>query len=215
MSNKSKSKPKKESAPTIKESMQRRETFCLAFIESGNGTQAAIVAGCPEKSARFQSSKWLRRPDVQARITELRQKTEDATIMNVLERKQRLSEIGRAKITDFMEMGQDGTWCNIGPESKSAGAVQEITSRTEYDDDSASATIHTKVKLHDPVKAIDLLNKMDKIYADNPSTQVNIDNRTLVVNVVNRETDNMVKLLEAGTLPTLQKPVDNNGHHEG
>ena len=215
MTSKSKSKPKSKSNPIIKASRQRMDKFCLAYIASGIGTQAAIEVGVPERSARFSASKWLRRPDVQARIAELRQKTEDATVMSILERKQRLTEIGRAKLTDFMELGADGTWCNIGPESKSAGAVQEITSRTEYDDDSATSIIHTKVKLHDPVKAIDLLNKMDKIYADNTGTQVNIDNRTLIVNVVNRETDAMVKLLEAGTLPTLQKPVDNNGHHEG
>jgi len=31
------------------------------------------------------------------------------------------------------------------------------------------------VKLHDPIKAIDLLNKMDKIYSEGP--QSNTDNR--------------------------------------
>jgi len=181
MKNKSKKKPKESNKITLTPKMER---FCLNFVKLNNATQAAVEAGYSPKTAYAIAAENLKKPVIIDRITQLRQKTEDATVMGVLERKQRLSEIGRAKLTDFMEMGQDGTWCNIGPESKSAGAVQEITSRTEYDDDSAKSTIHTKVKLHDPVKAIDLLNKMDKIYADNTGTQVNIDNRKVEILVI-------------------------------
>ena len=41
----------------------------------------------------------------------------------------------------------------------------------------------TKIKLHNPSQAIDLLNKMDKIYSDNV---VNVDNRTLNI-IVNSD----------------------------
>lgn len=103
--------------------------------------------------------------------------------MGVVERKQRLSEIARAKLTDFMELGQDGSWVNIGPETKYGGAIQEIHSRTEYDENGSKPTVHTSVKLHDPAKAIDLLNKMDKIYS--PETLQNVNN--IQINIITRD----------------------------
>jgi phage terminase small subunit len=157
-----KKKPKISSRTTL---TQKQEDFCLNYIELGNATQAAIKAGYKPKNADVTAAQNLRKPSVIERLNQLRKAAEDNTVMNVLERKQRLSEIARAKLTDFMEMGADGTWCNIGPESEHAGAVQEISSRTEKDDKGEGETVFTKVKLHDPIKAIDLLNKMDKIYA--------------------------------------------------
>jgi len=105
-------------------------------------------------------------PKISQRLQELREKTEGAAVMNVQERKERLTEVGRARLTDFMELGQDGSWVNLGPETEKGGAIQEIRSRTEYDKDGAKPIVYTSVKLHDPMKAIDLLNKMDKIYSD-------------------------------------------------
>ncbi|MDD5081759.1 MAG: terminase small subunit [Dehalococcoidales bacterium] len=143
---------------------QRWELFCIRLCEGRTQTEAAIVAGYKPSRARQTGARLVTIGDIQTRLQELRQKAEDATVMNVLERKQRLTEIARAKLTDFMELGQDGSWVNIGAETPNGGAIQEIHSRTEYDDDGAHPTVHTSVKLHDPVKAIDLLNKMDGIY---------------------------------------------------
>jgi phage terminase small subunit len=147
---------------------QRQETFCLKYFELGNGTEAAIQAGYSRRSIRNIASVNLTKANIQARLQELRQKAEDASIMSVKERQQRLTEIARAKLTDFMELGQDGSWVNLGPETSLSGAIQEIHSRTEYDKDGSQPTVYTSVKIHDPMKAIDLLNKMDKIYSEQP-----------------------------------------------
>ena len=170
---------------------QKQETFCLKYFELGNATKAALIAGYSPKNADVIASQNLQKLGVQARLQELRQKAEDASVMGVQERKQRLTEIARARLTDFMEMGQDGTWVNIGPEIPMTGAIQEMSSRTEYDDDGAKPTVHTKVKLHSPISAIDLLNKMDRIYSD--GVQVNVDNRKVEIHVVS---DNAKKLTE-------------------
>lgn len=151
----------------------KQETFCLKYLELPTATAAMIAAGYSPKYAHNNTPEVLHHPLVKARIKELRQKMEDATVMNGLERRQRLSEIGRARLTDFMVLGEDGSWVNLGPETKLTGAIQEIHSRTEYDDKGASPTVHTSVKLHNPIQAIDLLNKMDKIYSDNPPTNIN------------------------------------------
>jgi len=161
---------------------ERQESFCIKYFELNNATEAAKQAGYAPNSAGANAGVLLKKPHIQARLQELRKQLDgankllvDATIMSVQERQQRLSEIARARLTDFMELGQDGSWVNIGPETGQTAAIQEIHSRTEYDKDGSKPTVHTSVKLHDPMKAIDLLNKMDKIYSEqSPGNTYNI-----------------------------------------
>jgi phage terminase small subunit len=176
-----KKKPKESSRTTLTPKMEK---FCLNFVKLGNATEAAIKAGYKNTPAVHSvATENLQKPAIQARIAELRKRAEDATIMNVLERKQLLSKIGRTNLTNFMEMGQDGSWVNIGPETPDAEAISEIHSRTVYDDNGAHSTVHTSVKLHDKLKAIDLLNKMDGIYK-NEDTGNTINNYNVNVDKV-------------------------------
>jgi len=171
---------------------QKQETFCVKYFELGNATEAAITAGYSPKTVRFIASENLTKPNIQARIQELRQKVEDAAIMNVSERQRKLSVIARARLTDFMELGQDGSWVNLGPEVEGSGAIQEIRSRTEYDDKGANPTVYTSVKLHNPLQAIDLLNKMDKLYSEGAVFQDNRVNRIVNIVVIDNETKDLM-----------------------
>ncbi len=175
---------------------QRQETFCLKYFELGNASEAARVAKYSPHTAGVIGRENLLKPQIQARIQELRKVAEDVSVMSVMERKQKLTEIARSKLTDFMELGQDGSWVNIGPESPNSAAVQEIHSRTEYDENGAHSTVHTSVKLHDPIKAIDLLNKMDKIYTE--GTTVNVDNRRVDVVVASENAKKLTEAILAG-----------------
>ena len=74
---------------------QKQETFCLKYFELGNASEAARLAGYSERSIRAIASKTLTNINIQTRIQELRQKVEDASIANVVERKQRLTVIMR------------------------------------------------------------------------------------------------------------------------
>jgi len=183
---------------------QKQETFCLKYFELGNATEAAKLAGYSPKTAYSIGNENLKKPEIQARIKELRQRVEDEIVMNVLERKRKLTEIARARLTDFMELGQDGSWVNLGPEVEGAGAIQEIHSRTEYDEDGAKSTVYTSVKLHDPMKAIDLLNKMDKIYSEGAIFQDNRVNRTVNILVIDSETKDLVSQVAERT---MQLPI--------
>jgi phage terminase small subunit len=185
---------------------QKQETFCLKYFELGNASKAARLAKYSPKTAAVIGRENLLKPQIQARINELRQRTEDASVMGVLERKQRLTEIGRAKLTDFMELGQDGSWVNIGEETSKGGAIQEIHSRTEYDDNGSKPIVYTSVKLHDPMKAIDLLNKMDKLYSDGAFIQNNV-NRTVNIFVIDNETKDLLSQVGERT-----KLIGNTNH---
>jgi len=163
---------------------QKQETFCLKYIELDNATQAAIAAGYNPHTAAVIACENLKKPNVLARITELRQKTEDATIATVIERKQILSEIARGRFIDFM---------NPTKEKLKSAALQEIR---VMETDVGKATT---VRLHNPIHAITELNKMDGVYRE--GTTVNIDNRRLEITVQSEETRKLLKEIEEGKQP--------------
>lgn len=142
-------------------SYNRFEIFALAIFKGMSQKDAAIVAGYKESRAYETASRLVRYGKVKARIEELHAKAESDAVMSVHERKARLSEIARARLSDFITAGPDGSWINIGPESIHSAALQEIISRTEYDENGANPAVIIRIKLHEPVKAINELNKMD------------------------------------------------------
>ncbi len=147
---------------------QKQETFTQNLFEGMYQRDAYIDAYQPNyalSTIDANASRLAHNEKVLARLTVLRQKAEDATVATVLERKQRLTEISRARLTDYVTCGPDRDLVNVGPESPNTGALQEVTSRTEVDKDGAGAAVVTKIKLHNPIQAIDLLNKMDGAYA--------------------------------------------------
>ncbi len=137
---------------------------------------------------------------VLARLAELNKRTEDETVMEVLERKQRLSVIGRANLTDFQMVGADGSWIDIGSDNKHAGALQEITSRTEYDKDGSHPSVITKIKVHSPMAAIKELNLMEKVY----ETGALVDARVFNI-LVSKETKGLLgQVSERTKLTTME-----------
>lgn len=178
---------------------QKQETFCVNYFELGNATEAALIAGYSPKTVRFIASENLTKPNIQARIQELRQKVEDASVMDVLERKQVLTEIARANMIDYVEVGQDGAWFNIDKTNLNNRAIQSIHSKTVLGKDGADDAVFIRVNLHDPTKAIDLLNKMDKLYSD--GAQVNIDNRKLEILVRSERARELLTEITQGIAP--------------
>ena len=110
------------------------------------------------------ASRLLKNAKIQTYLQQLRQKMDDESIATPKERKQVLTEILRARLPDYVTCGPDRDLISVGPESPNTAAVQEITSRTEFDGDGAGVAVVTKLKLHNSIQAIDLLNKMENIY---------------------------------------------------
>ena len=194
----------------------KQEKFCINYFKLGNASEAGKLAGYSPKSIRNITSVLLTKTNIQERIAQLQEKAASAKIMDVIERKERLSEIARANLTQFMELGKDGSWVNLGPETPNPGAIQEIHSRTEYDKDTDTNTVYTSVKLHDPIRAIDLLNKMEKIYSDNAgTTNINIDNRKviLVSDLTDEQLTNIIAIEGGSSAGTISPPVSPEEPH--
>ncbi len=146
----------------------KQEKFILNVFSGMNQSEAYRQAGYANNSlatVKANASRLATSANVLQRLEKLQLKAESSKIMSVIERKERLSEIARGKLTDFMELGKDGSWVNLGTETPGSAAIQEIHSRTEYDENGDKPTLYTSVKLHDPMKAISELNKMDGAYA--------------------------------------------------
>lgn len=154
---------------------EKQETFCLKFYELRNASEAYRLAGYSQKYGAHNVWELLKSPLVQVRLNELKQIEEGArqelevqSIMAVIERKQKLSVIGRADLTDFV----DGEG-NIELEGGNSEAIAELSIedwRGVKDEHVSSRT--KKVKLHSPIQAIDLLNKMEKIYSDGATINI-------------------------------------------
>ena len=139
----------------------RWERFALAYFAGKSATESARIAGISRRSA----VRLAQNGAVLARIRELQEAAASDKIMSVVQRKERLSEIIRARLTDFVECGPDGARVNIGLESANSAAIQRLRSRTEYDDDGRTTAVVTSLRLHDPIKAMAELNKMEGAYA--------------------------------------------------
>lgn len=90
---------------------------------------------------------------IAVRIKEKRAELEGPEFLSQAEYIKGLTDIYRTKITDFQTCGADGTYIDIGPEHPQAGSVAEIVSSTKYDENGSSASVVTRVKLHDKLQA--------------------------------------------------------------
>lgn len=184
---------------------QKQERFVINYFKLGNATEAAIVAGYSKKNADVIASQNLRKISVQARLQELRERVASSKIMDVTERKERLSEIARGNLTDYQEAGLDGSgYISITKDSPNTAAIAGIESATKFDENGNTGTLFTKVKLHNPVNAIAELNKMEHIYET--GTVVNFVNVKFQVGKGYIENPDSGNLLRASERPAIELP---------
>ncbi len=140
---------------------QKQDTFCLKYFELGNATEAAILAGYSPKTADVIASENLTKPKILARIEDLRSKAEDTSVASVQERMQRLTNIIRANVIDFIDKEGEP---ELSEDNPNHGAASEFKHKVIYT--KAGSQVTTKeIKLHSPLQAMDILNKMDGAYA--------------------------------------------------
>lgn len=163
---------------------QRQEAFSRHLFDGMNQRDAYresgyAVATQTQATIDANASRLARSVKVLARLEELRKAADDASVASVHERKQRLSEILRASVPDFVS-DKDGI--KVSKDSPNVGAVSEVTTRTKMYKRTGEVAIITNLKLHNPIPAITELNKMEHIYET--GTKVLIDNRKVEVWVV-------------------------------
>jgi phage terminase small subunit len=146
----------------------RQLRFCQEYIIDLNGTQAAIRAGYSEDSARAIASENLTKPDIEAKIQELkdlRSLRTEITADKVLTETYLLaaSDIGEA-------FNEDGS---LKPIKEIPSHIRKAISSVEVDElfeghgaDKEQVGYTRKIKLWDKVKTLELLGKHLKVFSD-------------------------------------------------
>uniref|UniRef100_A0A6M3INW3 Putative terminase n=1 Tax=viral metagenome TaxID=1070528 RepID=A0A6M3INW3_9ZZZZ len=186
---------------------QKQETFCLKYFELGNASEAARLALYSPKTAATIGAENLLKPKIQTRLQELQRKVEDESVATVLERKQRLTEILRAEIPDYVS--EDGI--KVEKSSPNVGAVSEVTTKTKVFKRGGEPVIITNLKLHSPIQAINELNKMEKIHTDGISVNVNQVEAKIVHFDAGEVARAIIEAMRLGITPDL---LGGDGHGE-
>ena len=183
---------------------QKQEKFCINYFKCGNASEAGILAGYSPRSIRNITSVLLTKANIVNRISQLRAKVESSAIADVTERKEILTGILRAKLTDFLDVNGEPI-LNV----PNNAAANEYSVTTKYS--KLGEPIVTKeIKLHSPIQAIAELNKMEKIYSDNNgTTNINIDNRKviLVSDLTDEQLTNIIALGNGSGSGVIESPV--------
>lgn len=151
----------------------RREKFALAVFQGLNHTAAAIQAGYKPSRARFTASRLATNGNVRERIRELHEEAKTPAVMDERERQEVLSEIGRGRLSDFIEVDKNGAIEKVNIKGAHSAALQEVAV-TEFTGgkEGRARERSTRVKLHNPMAAIAELNKMDGAY---PAVHIDLD----------------------------------------
>ena len=147
----------------------RQRKFAAEYLKDLNATRAALRCGYSKRRAPVSGSEILNNRNVQAYLSAL--VAADQRDAELLRRhlSDGLLEIYNASPLDFATVGADGvTYHDVGPDHPQRRAIAEISSKTEYDKetgDTGKGRIVTKIKLHDKLKAGEMLAKLHGLYA--------------------------------------------------
>ncbi|MHB0965513.1 MAG: terminase small subunit [Bellilinea sp.] len=95
---KAKPKPRVKAGTSKAAAHQRKILFANAYLANGgNGTQAALTAGCPPKSAHVAASEYLKDPKVKEIILEANEKAQKIAGLSV---ERTLKELARLAYSD-------------------------------------------------------------------------------------------------------------------
>jgi phage terminase small subunit len=178
----------------------KQERFALNLFKGMSQRDAYVKAGYSAKSSPDTLDRHAcalaKNDKIMVRLSDLQAKAETDAVMTKQERMARLSEIGRARVPDFVETDDKGiARIKVGPESLNSGAIQEIITETVVVADSPIKTQISKLKFHDPVRAIQELNKWDGAYApdrheitgkDGGPIEASVDAKSKLISLLDR-----------------------------
>ena len=154
--------------------------FVDEYLVDFNGTQAAIRAGYSEKTAAATAARLLRNVNIQAEISrrqkDLQRRTEVTQERVVME----LARVAFADATDYVQV--ETRIINKGDiEVPIELAVHKETAELSADQRAAIASIKqgangVEIKLHDKIKALELLGRHIGMFNDKLEVKATVDN---------------------------------------
>ena len=150
----------------------KQKRFCDEYVIDLNATQSAIRAGYSEKTAGSQGQRLLQNVEIQTAINALNSKRSAKTGITA---ERVLSELGKIAFSDlksYLSFDENGVKFKDSEEVdgtviSEVSSQETVTTRNTGDEDSETTKkIHLKMKLHDKMKALELLGKHLSIFND-------------------------------------------------
>jgi len=182
----------------MKQLTQKQEQFALNLFQGMTQRESWVKAGYSSKYAPalidIHACQLANSDKIKVRLAELRKKAEDAAITTVVERKKILSEIERARLSDFVDESGNITL-------KPSSAIAEIVIEDWKGGKDERASSQTKrIKLRDPVGAMAEHNKMERVYEPDKSGDTYNQYNIIVASKAGEE---LVKRLMSGERPQI------------
>lgn len=172
----------------------QQELFAREYVIDNNAKQAAIRAGYSEKTAQEQGSRLLSNVKVLELVETHRKKREIRTDVTADRVIKELAKIAFSDLNEFVEVSKDGK-INVKPSDQVDGTVLSEIS------ESVTTNGRTKkVKLHDKMKALELIGRHLAMFTD--KQEIKID-KTVEENI---EAVNQLKELRKKT--TDENPAE-------
>ena len=136
----------------------KQKRFCEEYVIDWNATRAAKAAGYSEKTAGSIGSENLSKPEIQSYIKYIQKDLSKIAGVSALRNILELKKLAYTNLASFKE-----DWTRFKDfkdlTEDQRAAISEMThSETTFGEDGLKQTF--KIKLHDKLKAIDMLNKM-------------------------------------------------------
>ena len=140
----------------------KQERFCQEYLKCLNATRAAIKSGYSAANADKIGSNLVRKSRVTARLKELqaaRSRRYEISAERILEE---LAKLAFSDITDYVSFNESGVRLKESSDlnPKQRAAILEVSEVLNQHGGT------TKFKLHDKVKALELLGKYQKLFTD-------------------------------------------------
>lgn len=140
----------------------KQAAFCKHYIHDFNATRAATKAGYSKKTAYSIGSELLNKPEIKERIAYLQNNLAEVTGIT---KKKVLAETSKIAFSSIAHL--HNTWItlkefeSLTAKQKASIASIETQTRKEMGADEVLREIDfVKIKLHDKMKALEILNKM-------------------------------------------------------
>ncbi len=141
----------------------RQRLFCQYVAEGINPSLAAVQAGYSERGNRSRACRLIKRVEIRAEIRRLQEEIASPRIMTLQKRKERLSEIARACMADYIEVVNGNIRWKANKEKVPTDGIVKIETVTKTDKFGTTTTA-ISIKLGNTIKAIHELNKMEGLY---------------------------------------------------
>lgn len=165
----------------------KQKRFCDEYVVDLNATQSAIRAGYSEKTAGSQGQRLLQNVEIQNEINAINAKRSAKTGITAEKVLTELGKIAFSDLKEYLSFDENGVRFKDSEEVdgtliSEVSSQETVTRRGSGDNKEETVRVNLKMKLHDKMKALELLGKHLNIFNDKEDE--NKDTQNITVSIV-------------------------------